>query len=167
MTPSGSCRKTATCRSATNSRRPQNPSKSSAGKFNGRGQNENFQKASDSIKSTIKKYVKQYCLDYDNVNLIITGHSRGAAVANLYAKEATDSINGVYNDSIPSFSSVTAYTFATPNVAIYDDSMENYNNIYNFCFEEDIVPTVPLTKPVTGWGYWKYGKTFFGKSKRY
>lgn len=64
-------------------------------------EHENFQKASDSIKSTIKKYVKQYCLDYDNVNLIITGHSRGAAVANLYAKEATDSINGVYNDSIP------------------------------------------------------------------
>lgn len=128
-------------------------------------EHENFQKASDSIKSTIKKYVKQYCLDYDNVNLIITGHSRGAAVANLYAKEATDSINGVYNDSIPSFSSVTAYTFATPNVAIYDDSMENYNNIYNFCFEEDIVPTVPLTNPVNGWGYWKYGKTFLASLK--
>lgn len=122
---------------------------------------ENFHKASDSIKSTVKKYVKQYCLDYDTVNLIVTGHSRGAAVANLYAKEATDSINGVYDDSIPSFSSVTAYTFATPNAAKYDNSMENYNNIYNFCFKEDVVPTVPLIKPVSGWGYWKYGKTFF------
>lgn len=121
---------------------------------------ENFQMASDSIKATIKKYVQQNCLNYDNVNLIITGHSRGAAVANLYAKEATDSINGVYNASIPTFSSVTAYTFATPNVAKYDNSMENYNNIYNFCFKEDVVPTVPLTKPVSGWGYWKYGKTF-------
>ena len=123
-------------------------------------EHENFQKASDSIKSIVKKYVKQYCLDYDSVNLIITGHSRGAAVANLYAKEATDSINGVYNDSIPSFSSVTAYTFATPNVAKYNNSMENYNNIFNFCFKEDVVPTVPLTQPVDGWGYWKYGKTF-------
>lgn len=128
-------------------------------------EHENFQKASDSIKSIIKKYVKQYCLDYDKVNLIITGHSRGAAVANLYAKEATDSINGVYNDSIPSFSSVTAYTFATPNVAKYNTSMESYNNIYNFCFKEDVVPTVPLTKPVDGWGYWKYGKTFLASLK--
>ena len=128
-------------------------------------EHENFQKASDSIKSIIKKYVKQYCLDYDKVTLIITGHSRGAAVANLYAKEATDSINGVYNDSIPSFSSVTAYTFATPNVAKYNTSMESYNNIYNFCFKEDVVPTVPLTKPVDGWGYWKYGKTFLASLK--
>ena len=128
-------------------------------------EHENFQKASDSIKSIIKKYVKQYCLDYDKVNLIITGHSRGAAVANLYAKEATDSINGVYNDSIPSFSSVTAYTFATPNVAKYNTSMESYNNIYNFCFKEDVVPTVPLTKPVDGGGYWKYGKTFLASLK--
>lgn len=126
---------------------------------------ENFQKASNSIKSAIKKYVKKNCLNYDNVNLVITGHSRGAAVANLYAKEATDSINGVYNDSIPSFSSVTAYTYATPNVAKYNSSMENYNNIYNFCFKEDVVPTVPLTKPVTGWGYWKYGKTFLASLK--
>ncbi|MGN1123779.1 MAG: hypothetical protein ACI4RR_05490 [Eubacterium sp.] len=121
---------------------------------------DNFKKASDSIKPIIKKYVKKYCLDYDNINLIITGHSRGAAVANLYAKEATDSINGVYDGSIPSFSSVTAYTFATPNVEKYNASMESYNNIYNFCFAEDVVPTVPLTKPISGWGYWKYGKTF-------
>ena len=121
---------------------------------------DNFKKASDSIKPIIKKYVQKYCLDYDNINLIITGHSRGAAVANLYAKEATDSINGIYNDSIPTFSSVTAYTFATPNVEKYNDSMESYNNIYNFCFKEDLVPTVPLTKPINGWGYWKYGKTF-------
>lgn len=121
---------------------------------------DNFNKANESIKPKIKKYVKKYCLDYDNVNLIITGHSRGAAVANLYAKEATDSINGVFNTSIPTFSSVTAYTFATPNVEIHNESMENYDNIFNYCFLQDLIPTVPLTKPVAGWGYWKYGKTY-------
>lgn len=120
---------------------------------------DNFQKASESIKPIINDYVEKYCESYENINLIITGHSRGAAVANLYAKEATDTMNGE-NNNIPQFSNVTAYTFATPNVAKYESSMENYNNIYNFCFAEDLVPTVPLTNPTNGWNYWKYGKTY-------
>lgn len=121
---------------------------------------DNFNKAKDSIKSKITNYYNNYSNKYENINLIITGHSRGAAVANLYAKEATDVMNGVYIDNIPVFDNVTAYTFACPNVEKYNDKMTDYRNIYNFWFKSDIVPTVPLSSPTEGWGYWKYGKCY-------
>lgn len=131
----------------------------------------NFNKAKDSIKDHIVEYYNTYCANsnYDTVNLIITGHSRGAAVANLYAKEATDVMNAKTGVDIPVFDNVTAYTFACPNVVKIpsDDTcdtkvaeLSNYDNIYNFWFDTDIVPTVPLTNPAEGWNYWKYGKCF-------
>lgn len=121
----------------------------------------NFSIAKDSIEKPIEQYLSQYLSQYQNVNLIITGHSRGAAVANLYAKEAIDQINGSTTiDGIPNFNKVTAYTFACPNVEKYNDTMENYSSIFNFCLCEDLVPTVPLTYPSDGWNYWKYGITY-------
>ena len=127
-------------------------------------EHDNFYKAKDSIKPAIMTYYTEMRKTYtaDKINLIITGHSRGAAVANIYAKEATDVMNnsGTSTD-IPKFNKVTAYTFACPNVHKYEDNMEeDYPNIFNYCFFEDIVPTVPLTRPTEGWNYWKYGQTF-------
>lgn len=120
----------------------------------------NFKTAEESIKSQIsKEYNKLSRLGYI-INLIITGHSRGAAVANLYAKEATD-CQVTANSLIPQFNKVTAYTFATPNVEKYYNGMESYNNIFNFCFSTDFVPTIPLTNPTQGWNYWKYGETSY------
>lgn len=120
----------------------------------------NFKTAEESIKSQIsKEYNKLSRLGYI-INLIITGHSRGAAVANLYAKEATD-CQVTANSLIPQFNKVTAYTFATPNVEKYYNGMESYNNIFNFCFSTDFVPTIPLTNPTQGWNYWKYGETYY------
>lgn len=121
---------------------------------------ENFEKAKESMKEDIQNYYNEYAQGYDRVNLIVTGHSRGAAVANLYAKDATDATNGKTGLNIPKFDTVTAYTFACPNVAKYNDKMSDYNNIYNYCFTTDIVPLVPLVNPTDGWNYWKYGKNY-------
>lgn len=128
---------------------------------------DNFNKAKDSIKDDIKQYYDNYCANYDEVNLIITGHSRGAAVANLYAKEATDLIgidNSIETD-IPIFDSVTAYTFACPNnVKVtannHPNYLKSYKNIFNLWFSSDIVPSVPLTNPTNDWNYWKYGQCY-------
>ena len=120
----------------------------------------NFDKAAKSIKSQINSYYNYLKRQYQYVYLMITGHSRGAAVANLYAKSAIDKINGSGEIGIPNFHSVIAYTFACPNVAIYSPYMENYISIFNFGFYEDLIPTIPLTKPTSGWNYWKYGKTY-------
>lgn len=126
----------------------------------------NFNLAKESIKNNILDYYNEYESKFEKVNLIITGHSRGAAVANLYAKDATDVLNNKSSDEkIPKFNNVVAYTFATPNVVrVTKDNtysyLESYNNIYNFWFDTDIVAGVPLTNPESGWGYWKYGKCF-------
>lgn len=47
-------------------------------------QHTNFSIAKDSIEKPIEQYLSQYLSQYQNINLIITGHSRGAAVSNLY-----------------------------------------------------------------------------------
>ena len=134
---------------------------------------DSFEKAKDSIKDEISNYYTDYCSNYDKVNLIITGHSRGAATSNLYAKYATDIMGGTLDpyapehayDDIPEFDSVTAYTFACPNnTRITNHHTENYlkgyTNIFNFWFDSDIVPLVPPREPEEGWNYWKYGQCY-------
>lgn len=127
-------------------------------------EHENFNIAKDTIKQDIAEYYNNLYKNKpsSNINLIITGHSRGAAVANLYARDAINKQQGYEDSNIPDFSNITAYTFACPNVAHYNSEMENYKGIYNFCFTEDLVSTVPLTNPTLGWDYWKYGKTYNG-----
>lgn len=127
-------------------------------------EHENFNIAKDTIKQDITEYYNNLHKNKpsSNINLIITGHSRGAAVANLYARDAINKQQGYEDSNIPDFSNITAYTFACPNVAHYNSEMENYKGIYNFCFTEDLVSTVPLTNPTLGWDYWKYGKTYNG-----
>ena len=128
---------------------------------------DNFNKGKDSIKTAIEIYYAKLLEKSSNINLIITGHSRGAAVANLYAKEATDAQNTTIDYGIPKFDKITAYTFACPNVEKYNSNMESYTNIFNFCFKEDLIPTVPLTNPTDGWNYWRYGQTYVANLSEY
>jgi len=79
-----------------------------------------------------------------NKILLITGHSRGAAVANLLAMDMTNAGNKVF-----------AYTFATPNTGL--DAPGYYPNIFNFCFSDDFV----CQSPLASWGYGKYGRTYW------
>ncbi len=77
--------------------------------------------------------------------IYVTGHSRGAAVANLVAAELTD------KKTKWNLGSVVGYTFATPNVGVL--SSNPYTNIFNHVFEDDFVPSSPLPT----WGYSSYG----------
>lgn len=70
---------------------------------------------------------------YGEKRFWITGHSRGAAVANLLASRLTEQY---------SKKRVYAYTFATPNVT---KKKNGYSNIVNFCNQRDIVTNVPST----------------------
>lgn len=126
-------------------------------------QHQSFLNGSEYLKNKINQYFDSNYEYYKNlsVNLYITGHSRGAAVANLYAKYVSDNRNLGTIDEKLFANSVTAYTFATPNVEKFHYAMSDYNNIFNFCFYEDFVPTIPLTMPTEGWDYWKYGYTYW------
>lgn len=126
-------------------------------------QHQSFLNGSEYLRREINQYFE---LKYEfyrnlNVNLHITGHSRGAAVANLYAKYVSDNRKLGIIDKYLFANKVVAYTFATPNVEKFHSAMTNYNNIFNFCFYEDFVPTIPLTMPTDGWDYWKYGYTYW------
>lgn len=107
-----------------------------------------FNSAKDYVLKELEGYLKKY--DFNNRLLLVTGHSRGAAVANLIAHD----MNQEKNQQMYGISDIFAYTFATPNVARNITSGDK--NIFNFCFEDDFVPQVPLK----AWGYNKYGKTY-------
>ena len=90
-----------------------------------------------------------------NVKYVITGHSRGAAVANLLSVKLME--NGVSADDVYN------YNFACPDVAC-KIVFPIYTNIFNLCNREDIVPFVPgLLSPLTtsGTSWNKYGQTYW------
>ena len=111
----------------------------------------NFSVAAEFLEEEIENYCNKNFNNIDN-ELIITGHSRGGAVSNLVAKNLT-----VSQSFLPT---VISYTFATPSVAVKTvyNSMESYNNIFNYCRIKDFVPYIPLVND--NWNYWKYGKTY-------
>ncbi|MBR4892719.1 MAG: leucine-rich repeat protein, partial [Clostridia bacterium] len=103
-----------------------------------------FALAAEDVISRLDDYMNSHMTGTQDI-LFITGHSRGAAVANLVAQ--------YYNDHYDNFADVYAYTYATPNTTLEPKAS---TNIYNFCFTDDFVPQVPLES----WGYGKHGITY-------
>ena len=109
-----------------------------------------FNDAKEYVYSKLTKYLSDNRLKHNNTVFLITGHSRGAAIANLLAAKLID------DSSYPN-SNIFAYTFATPNVA-KGKAFTNkvYNCIFNILNPEDFVTHVMLEK----WGYSRYGKSY-------
>lgn len=122
----------------------------------------NFKKAEGEVLDMVKKYIKEK--ELRQTDLVVTGHSRGAAVANLLAKDLIDDKENFNREGQEKYSyeTVTAYTFATPCVSLKNDvGLKKYDTIFNFCFTDDFVPQVPLNS----WGYQKYGRTVTADSE--
>lgn len=105
-----------------------------------------FLKAEKGMNASIKQFLKDNKITLtkkDSVKFWITGHSRGAAVANLYAKRMNETI-GKEN--------VYAYTFATPRVSTVGKKV-GYENIFNYLNPGDFVTEVAPVK----WNYKRYG----------
>jgi len=114
----------------------------------------NFYLAMNDVYTNLEAYLKNNGIEEPLI--FITGHSRGAAVANILA----DSLDGPNNAPVFNNSEIFAYTFATPNTNLskyaYDDK-----NIFNFCFTDDFVTQMPLL----GWGWTKNGQTFLANAE--
>ncbi|MCR5448495.1 MAG: leucine-rich repeat protein, partial [Solobacterium sp.] len=97
--------------------------------------------------------------DKDHTIVWLTGHSRGAAVANIIAGELTTgySDNPYYNyKNLVSSKNVYGYTFACPAVSKSKRIVEeDYSNIYNINNTNDLIPALPFSS----WGYKRYGST--------
>ena len=101
-----------------------------------------FKLAADGVLNTINSKVKT-----SNNIFLVTGHSRGAAVANIVAAELTAAGRLASSDHI------FGYTYACPAVKIGADT--SYSNIRNYNSPGDAVPELPLE----AWGYERYGET--------
>lgn len=106
---------------------------------------EGFAKARDELLANLEKYLTSAGVngaERQTMRYLITGHSRGGAVANLTAASLTaGGREGVY-----------AYTFAAPAVS-FQAAREGYENIFNIVSREDLVTQVPLSD----WGCGRYG----------
>ena len=112
---------------------------------------EGFMRATQQVHTALISYLLKNRIDTDNCYFLITGHSRGAAVANLLA-------GWFLNSDIIDSSRVYAYTFATPNVTTQNDAWDQkYGYIWNIVSAEDIVPTVPMN--YDKWKFKKFGNT--------
>lgn len=128
-----------------------------------------FKSAEEQVYELLSEYIRKKKLY--NPEIIVTGHSRGAAIANLLAADIIrnkdkHSWKGSDNKEKEAIRAgkVSAYTFATPNVTLHGGTqIEDYNTIFNFCFTDDFVPQVPMEK----WEYGKYGNTFPLNSEHY
>ena len=117
-----------------------------------------FQRAADNVLKKMSEYITNSKNNIDknsDLKILVTGHSRGAATANLVGRALDDqtSIGNINYDSKDIF----VYTFATPNVTSLTQRKEQkYQNIFNIVNPEDFVTKVLPS----GWGYGRYGITF-------
>lgn len=114
-----------------------------------------FQMAESGVLSAFRAYYgsleRSGHIDGDRANnkIWITGHSRGAAVANLLAADIGENLTYAPEDA------VYAYTFACPNVTTHPILPDDNPYIFNFNNSADFVGCVPLES----WGYRRYGST--------
>jgi peptidoglycan hydrolase-like protein with peptidoglycan-binding domain len=107
-----------------------------------------FDDAANNVYSGLMSWLAEKDISHSNGSgkILVTGHSRGAAAANLVAVRLI--ANNVF-----SANDVFGYTFATPNTKT---SVNSYANIHNIVNPEDFVPRVPLVQ----WGFSKDGQTY-------
>lgn len=114
-----------------------------------------FNDAKNYVYFALANYLSDCGYTKENTKILLTGHSRGAAAANLLAAKLIDESHLVYPDNL------FAYTFATPNCTTNvnkktGQSDIKYNRIFNIVNPMDFVTKVLPHN----WGYGRYGTTF-------
>lgn len=99
---------------------------------------ENFSLAAEDILSVHRDYLDSL----ESPVFLVTGHSRGAAVANILGARLTDIFHA---------ENVYAYTFATPGTV--RGEYRAYSNIFNVINPADVITCLPFPQ----WGFERYG----------
>lgn len=112
-----------------------------------------FKAAEEEVEEAVRSYARETGCDPDRTRILITGHSRGGAIANLLAADFDDPRD---DDALAPSSGIYAYTFAAPCATRADDRhQQTFGNIFNVVNESDIVTQLPLPS----WGFGRYGST--------
>ena len=111
-----------------------------------------------AAETEIERRLEDYCREHGVTaadKVLVTGHSRGGAVANLLAADLDTRAQADYGPF--SLDGIYAYTFASPLVTTRASNADDplYRNIFNVVNPTDLVAHVPLA----GWGYQRYGVT--------
>lgn len=111
---------------------------------------EGFRRATERIVPRLRAFLKRKGIAPESARILVTGHSRGAAIANLLSAELS-ALDGFRSAKI------FAYTFATPNVTTAEAAGDGrFGYIWNIESEEDLIPCVP---PERGeWRFRKFGR---------
>ena len=104
-----------------------------------------FDIAKNRLMQSYNSYYSNYIDNSPDVNkiILINGHSRGGAIANLLGRDF---------ESDPTYKSFT-YTFASPNTTTFS-SYQDYDTIYNILNLDDLVCQFPGYVS----GFCKYGQ---------
>lgn len=135
----------------------------------GEGDHTGFSNTARALCQQIYSYLeKLHETDPDitlgDVSLMLCGHSRGGAMANLsaaYFDQLANEFEGsavddesALDDEYVHRDSIYSYSFASPEVTDNEDCRDSlYDNIFNILNPADIVPRMPLAS----WGYNRYG----------
>ncbi len=114
---------------------------------------EGFERAAGEVLDAFTSYVKENNIDLGKARVLITGHSRGASVANILGAQLDEGKGNVNGALTPS--RVYDFTFESPTTTL-SNSRGNwvYDNIFNILNPEDVITRVPLCE----WGYGRYGE---------
>lgn len=108
-----------------------------AGNFNvGKtGNHYDFDRSAGIVFDALKKYVNDNKVT-NNVKLLLTGYSRGGAVANLLADKVLSATDKITLDK-----NVYAYTFEAPKGMLKENAKE-YKNVFNIVNNADIITKI-------------------------
>lgn len=131
--------------------------------YHGTGDTENCTECKGGGCEHCKGYIP-----FNNISnpiFLVTGHSLGAAVANLVAEHLNSCDNTNHCPSSRKIEDIYAYTFATPKT---EDDIKKYDvtknqNIFNILNNNDIVTFVPTNFSKPNWsdnGWTRYGRDF-------
>ena len=137
---------------------------------------EGFEKAARLVLQDLGAYLQEQGVEQDRAAFLVTGHSRGAAVADLlgaFLDRKEPAADGSIIATEPG--RVYTYTFATPSscTVIGERRAALYRNIFNIINPEDAVPELPFKGG--SWDYNNIGVNFYlptatklkGDMKRY
>ena len=130
--------------------------------YHGTGDTENCTKCNG--KSDGCEYCKGY-IPFNNISnpiFLVTGHSLGAAVANLVAEHLNSCKDTNHCPGSRTEKDIYSYTFATPKT-VKNKQGSDSQNIFNILNNNDIVPLVPTNILALNWadnGCTRHGSDF-------
>ena len=107
-----------------------------------------FDITANRITKLVEQYISQNGISKSSLVYWVTGHSRGAAIANIIGANLEKSGCTAFT-----------YTFAAPNTTLAADA-KSYKTIFNIINADDFVPCLPMA----AWGYTRYGRSTQGVS---